>query len=262
MPTGIPRWCREMASGCWGLGGWWSERLPWDVTMNKHTLWDEVNCWIWGDFKHAGCCGHICHLSCALLLTFPVGNFWVALFIGSLQTYRTTNTHPIIGGGMAGKSIDVSETPFFDHQSHLKQPVFQRERGGKRSCGEIGSQEWNLLVRHLFCSSLTPDLLASKRCCFEALIMSVGTGVLSDGCKACIALIVGQAKIWRIPWESMFFGLANTCYPLVPANLGRCFHIFSDELATFANHQRKRWPFQKPNSVLRICAGPSSMPWP
>lgn len=121
MPTGIPRWCREMASGCWGLGGWWSERLQWDVTMNKHTLWDEVNCWIWGDFKHAGCCGHICHLSCALLLTFPVGNFWVALFIG--EAYRTTNTHPIIGGGMAGKSIDVSETPFFDHQSHLKQPV-------------------------------------------------------------------------------------------------------------------------------------------
>lgn len=117
---------------------------------------------------------------------------------------------------MAGKSINVSETPFFDHKSHLEQPVL----GGSRTCCEIGSQEWNLLVRHLFCSLLTPDLLASKRCGFEALIMSVRTGVtgvLSDGCKACI---VGPARTWIIH-ENPCAGLVNTCYPLLPAYIGR-----------------------------------------
>ena len=121
--------------------------------------------------------------------------------------------------------------------------------GGSRTCCEIGSQEWNLLVRHLFCSLLTPDLLASKRCGFEALIMSVRTGVtgvLSDGCKACI---VGPARTWIIH-ENPCAGLVNTCYPLLPAYIGRWTWFFwwtgqgLHFWATFANHQTKRWPFQ------------------
>ena len=47
------------------------------------------------------------------------------------------------------------------------------------------------------------------------------------------------------PWESMY----RSCEHMLSLSSflhWKIFHIFSDELATFANHQRKRWPFQKP----------------